>query len=91
MTHSIPLELTRELPATREAHACLSHSRLFSLIRSKNSVMLSLVQLAQTMFQLHQPLAEETQIRAETAYAQGMQYVEQLPENERTSVSFELG
>jgi hypothetical protein len=64
---------------------------LFTLIRGRNSVVLSLIQLAQTMCQLHQPLAAKTDVRAEAAYADGMQCVEQLPEKEQTSMSFDLG
>ena len=61
---------TREHSDTREGRASLSHSLSFNLPRSRDSVMLSLVQLAQTTFRLHQPLAEEGLVRAAAAYVQ---------------------
>jgi hypothetical protein len=87
-THSLPLQLASDLPATSEAAESSGRSPLFYLIRSNISVAFVIVQLARRSVK---PASEQAFVRAEKAYAKSMRYVEHLPEDERGPALLDLG
>jgi hypothetical protein len=64
---------------------------IFNLICSQVSIALSLLQLAETLFELSKADSDSARIRAERAYEKAGPYMELLPDNERVSASFIVG
>jgi hypothetical protein len=87
-THSLPLQLASDLPATSEAAESSGRSPLFYLIRSNISVAFVIVQLARKSLK---PGSEQAFVKAEEVYAKNMRYVEHLPEDERGPTLLDLG
>jgi hypothetical protein len=91
MTDAVRFQLASELLSTGEAADASNVSPLFYLIRNNISIAFALLQLVQSSLRLNQPTDEQALVKAESAYAKSVQYVAQLPKEERTSALFDLG
>jgi hypothetical protein len=91
VTDALRLQLAPELPPTREVPDFRSRSPLYYLIRSHNSISFALLQIAETSLRLKKHPDEQVVVKAESAYQKCAACIDLLPEEDRTSASFDLG